>query len=110
MTDRVVVLRPEQPRRFLEDVCGALAGAVNEPHAWRASDPELVDVYTEAVLALARMRREDVAALSGRRVQVAVIDHLIERVRQTRAGEFGVRLADVVDRLHAEAVSEVAGL
>ncbi len=41
MSERIIVLRTEQPRQVLADVCFALADAVNEPHAWRTTDTEL---------------------------------------------------------------------
>lgn len=106
MSERIVVLRTDQPLRFLVDACSALADEVNEPHAWTTADEELLAVYAEAVTAVARLRRDELVGVSGSEVQVAVIDHLIERVRQTRAGEIAFRLADVVDRLHAEATSD----
>jgi hypothetical protein len=34
MSERIIVLRTEQPRQVLVDVCSALADAINEPHAW----------------------------------------------------------------------------
>lgn len=108
MSERIVVLRSGQPMRFLVDVCAALADAVNEPHAWRPSDAELLGVHAEAVSALARLRRDQLAQRRGAEVAIAVIDHLMERLGQARAGEVGIRLADVVDRLHAEAVRELA--
>lgn len=108
MSDRVVVLRAGEPRQFLVEVCAALAEDVNEPD-WRTAPEELVAVYAEAVTALARLRRNDLEELPGTEVQIAVIDHLIERLRQTKAGEIGFRLADVVDRLHAESLHELVG-
>ena len=88
--------------------CGALADEGNEPHAWRPTDEELTSVYAEATVVLARPRREELVDQPGTEVHVAVIDHLIERVRQTKAGEVSLLLADVVDRLHAEALRELA--
>jgi hypothetical protein len=38
--------------------------------------------------------------------QLAVIDHLVERLRQARAGEFNVPVLDVADRLHAESYNQ----
>lgn len=108
MSERIIVLRSEQPMRFLIEVCAALADAVNEPHAWRPSDAELLTVYAEAVSALAHIRRAQLAERSGAEVPIAIIDHLIERLRQVRAGEIEIPLADVIDRLHAEAVSDLA--
>lgn len=107
MAERIVVLRSHQAMRFLVDACAALADEVNEPHAWTASDDELLVVYAETVSTLARLRRSELAGLSGSEVQIAIIDHLIERVRETRAGEIGFRLADVADRLHAEATRDL---
>jgi len=106
MSERIVVLRDGQPRQFLVDVCAALADQVNEPD-WTTADEELVLVYSEAVMALARLHREELAADPNSQVQLAIVDHLIERIRQTRAGEIEFSLADVVDRLHAESLSEL---
>jgi hypothetical protein len=106
MSERIIVLHAEQPRQLLIDVCAALADAVNEPHAWRPTDTELLTVYAEAVSALARLRRAHLAGRPGAEVPVAIIDHLFDRLRQTQAGEIEIPLADVVDRLHAEAISE----
>ena len=99
MSERIVVLRSEQPMRFLVDDCAALADAVNEPRAWRSSDAELLTVYAEAVSALARLGRAQLAEGSGAEVGIAVIDHLLEHLRQTRDGEMQMPLADVIDRL-----------
>ena len=107
MTERIVVFRSDQPHRFLSDVCAALAEQVNQPHAVRPADEDVVGVYAEAVVALARLRLEQLRGEPGRETQIAIIAHLIERIRQTKAGEIGFHLADVVDRLHAEAVSEL---
>lgn len=106
MSERIIILRSEQPRQVLVDVCAALADAVNEPHAWRSTDTELLTVYAEAVSALARLRRAQLVEHPGDEVHVAIIDHLLDRLGQTRAGEIEIPLADVVDRLHPEAVSE----
>ena len=73
---------------------------------WRTTDTELLTVYAEAVSALARLQRAQLAGRPGTEVPLAIIDHLFERLRQTRAGEIEMPLADVVDRLHAEAIRE----
>lgn len=106
MSERIIVLRTEQPRHVLVDVCSALADAINEPHAWRTTDTELLSVYAEAVSSLARFQRAELAGRPGTEVPVAIIDHLFDRLRQARAGEIEMPLADVVDRLHAEAIRE----
>lgn len=95
-TTRVVVLRPDDPIAFMADSCAAAADAVNEIRSWRESDSRLLDVYTELVVAYARLVR---AERSGARL--AVIDHLIQRVTQARNGEIA-GLAYIVDRLHGE--------
>jgi hypothetical protein len=107
MSERIIVLRTEQPQRVLVDVCSVLADAINEPHAWRTTDTELLTVYAEAVSSLARLRRAQLAGRPGTEVPVAIIDHLLDRVRQTQAGEIEMPLADVVDRLHAEAIRDL---
>ncbi|MGD0391415.1 MAG: hypothetical protein ABSC41_02105 [Acidimicrobiales bacterium] len=107
MSERIIVLRTEQPQRVLVDVCSALADAINEPHAWRTADTELLTVYAEAVSSLARLRRAQLAGRPGTEVPVAIIDHLLDRLRQTQAGEIEMPLADVVDRLHAEAIRDL---
>jgi len=33
MSERIIMLRTEQPRQVLIDVCSALADVINEPHA-----------------------------------------------------------------------------
>jgi hypothetical protein len=35
-----------------------------------------------------------------------VIDHLVERLDQARAGEISIPLLDIADRLHAELVRQ----
>lgn len=109
----VEIDRPNRQRRRRtgksdphDAVAAALADAVNEPHAWRTTDTELLTVYAEAVSALARLQRAQLAGRTGTEVPLAIIDHLFERLRQTRAGEIEIPLADVVDRLHAEAIRE----
>ena len=110
MTDRVVVFASDLPKQFLIDVCAALADATNEPYVWVSADEELVTVYAEAVIALARVRRTELEEHPGSQVHLAVIDHLVQRIEQIRAGEIGFRLADVVDRLHAESLREPVGV
>jgi hypothetical protein len=107
MSERIIILRSEEPRQLLVDVCAALADAVNEPHAWRPTDAELLSVYAEAVSALARLRQAQLADHPAAEVPMAIMDHLFDRLRQTQAGEIEISLVDVVDRLHAEAISEL---
>ena len=96
-TDRVVVLRQDDAVSFLADACAAAGDAVNEMRGWRPSDLALVAVYAELVVAYARLLRSE---FDG--VKLAIIDHLIERVAESRAGKLTAPLADIVDRLHGE--------
>lgn len=104
MADRIVVLRTESA--VSSDACAALADAVNEIRACRASDRELVNTYAEMVAAYSRLVRPMLAQGSHGAVHLAVIDHLIERLRQARAGEITTPVLDFVDRLHAELTRE----
>ncbi|MDA8400710.1 MAG: hypothetical protein M0008_11850 [Actinomycetota bacterium] len=54
-SERTVVVLFEQPMRFLVNVFAAVGDAINEPHVWRSSGAELLNVYAEAVSALARI-------------------------------------------------------
>src|SRR5205823_5222204 len=96
-SERIVVLRPSDALSFIADACAAVADAINEPHAWTESDPELVEVYAELVVAYARLVRP---RMEG--VRAAVIDHLIDRAGQARRGEIVTPLVDIADRLHGE--------
>lgn len=106
MTERVVVLNPADPFAFVADACGALAAAVNEVRPWSPSDTGLVDVYAEMVVAYANLVRPLIAESSSATARLAIIDHLVDRLRQAQAGDVEVRVADVVDRLHGELTRE----
>jgi CRP-like cAMP-binding protein len=103
--DRIVVLRDRDPRSFLADGCAALADAANQIRLARASEAEVVTVYAEMVVAYSRVLRDDLAE-RGETVRLAVIDHLVERLRQAQRGEIRVSALDVVDRLHGELTRE----
>jgi hypothetical protein len=98
--DRVAVLRPDDPVAFLAEACAAAAGAVTELRAARPTDAALLDVYTELVVAYARVERNNYTS-----TRLAIIDHLIERITQARRGETATPLVDIVDRLHGELTS-----
>lgn len=104
VTDRIVVLRREDPHTFLADVCSALADAVNEPHAWTSADEPLLASYAAAVRAYAGLLRPSIT----NEAQGRIVDHLLERLGQAQRGEFTVPVADVVDRLHAELVNSLS--
>lgn len=110
MTDRVVVLRPDDAIAFLADSCAALADALNQVRVVRSGDAALVDVYAEVVLAHSRLVRRRLDNDRESTAQVNIIEHLEERLRQARAGEITVAVLDIVDRLHAEITREPAGV
>ncbi|HVA06991.1 MAG TPA: hypothetical protein VNG12_09660 [Acidimicrobiales bacterium] len=102
MGDHIVVLRSDDPLDFIADACAALADLVNEMHLSRSSDLVMIKTYAELLVAFANLRRPYLAADSSASAQLAIIDHLVERLRQSQAGEFNVPMLDVADRLHAE--------
>ena len=107
-SDRVVVLRPDDPASFLADACAAAAEAVNEVRVWQQGDANLVELYGELVFAYARLRRADIARSDHATVRLAVIDHLVERLAQARNGEITTRALEIADRLHGELTAEPA--
>ena len=105
MADRVVVLRDRDGLSFVADGCAALADAANEIRLARAGDADLVRAYAELVVAYSRLMRDGLAE-RGETVRLAIIDHLVERLRQAQAGEVAMSVLDLVDRLHGELSSE----
>ncbi|MHB8467662.1 MAG: hypothetical protein ACYDH6_08450 [Acidimicrobiales bacterium] len=106
MIDRIVVLRADDAFSFVADACAALAQAVNAVRALRDTDDALVETYAELVVAYGNLVRDHLDDGPHGQVRVAVIDHLIERLREARAGEIATPVLDVVDRLHAELTRE----
>jgi hypothetical protein len=106
MSDRVVVLHPDDPSGFVVDACAALADVVNETRLWQPADATAIETYAELVVTLANLRRPALAADTFSKTQVAINDHLVGRIRQAQRSELNVPLLDVVDRLHAELVRE----
>jgi hypothetical protein len=99
-TDRIVVLHEEAPATFLADACRAVAEAVNSVHVAGPGQEALVDLYAELVGAYARLRmgRSEFELSEADR---NIFAHLLERIRQSRAGEIEIPLADIADQLHA---------
>ena len=104
MTDRIVVLRSHDPLSFVADACAALAGAVNEPHAWTVAHDELVATYAAMVRTFAGLLRPTVDG----EVRLRIIDHLLERLGQAERGEIVTPVVEVADRLHGELVHQPA--
>ena len=98
MSDRLVVLRSDDPVGFVADACAAMAGAVNEPHRWSASDKAMAATYAALLRAYASLSippdEEDVRS--------RIVTHLLHRLDQAERGEIVTPLLDVADRLHAE--------
>lgn len=107
MVDRVVVLHADHGLSFIADACAAMADAVNETRLVTAGHSELVEAYAEMVVAFARLVRPRLLD-DGETVRVAVMDHLLDRLTQARAGLIGLSVLDIVDRLHGELTQDYA--
>ena len=105
MRERLVILRTQDGLSFVADACSALAGAVNEIRP--GGDVDLVSVYAEMVAAYARLLRPRLVA-NDEAVRVAIVDHLLGRLAEARAGVRAVPVADIVDGLHGELVRQDA--
>lgn len=110
MAERLVVLRNEDALGFVADSCAALADAVNQLRAVRSTDADLVDVYAEMVLTYSRLVRSSRAGDPAATARANIIDHLVHRLEQARAGEITLPVLDIVDRLHAEITRQPAGV
>jgi hypothetical protein len=106
MGDRVLILRRDHPLDFVAEVCAVLADSLNEIHVTREGETLLVDTYAEMLCAYSNLLRPGMASDPGCATQLNVIDHLVERLGQTRAGEIRIPLLDIADRLHAELVRQ----
>ena len=106
MGDQVVVLRSGDPLGFIADGCAAVAKLVNETHLWNSSDQLITETYAELLVALAHLMRPALLGDASSGTQLAIIDHLVERLSRARAGEFNVPVLDVADRLHAELIRQ----
>ena len=107
MVDRVVVLHADDELSFIADACVVLADAVNETRLVTAGHSDLVEAYAEMVVAFARLVRPRLLD-DGETVQVAVTDHLLERLAQSRSGLIAPPVLDIVDRLHRELTQDHA--
>ena len=101
MTDRIVVLRTDDALAFVADACAALADAVNEIRAFRAADTDLTSAYAEMVLAYGRLLRHHLSDGPHGPGHLAIVDHLIERLRQAQNHEVTSLALDIAHRLHA---------
>ena len=110
MGDRVVVLRADDGTGFVADACAALADAVNQVRVSKSTDGDLVDAYAETVVTYSRLVRRRLDGDPHGSARLNIIDHLVERLRQARAGENPLPVLDIVDRLHAEITREAAGV
>ena len=74
MVDRVVVLHADDGLSFIADACAVMAAAVNETRLVTSGHADLVEAYTEMVVAFARLVRPRLLD-DGETVRVAVMDH-----------------------------------
>ena len=106
MSDHVLILRRENPLDFVANACDALADSVNELRFSRVGDHLLIETYAEMLRAYSNLLRPTLLGDPSCATQVKVIDHLVERLRQARAGEISIPVLDIADRLHAELVRQ----
>jgi hypothetical protein len=110
MTDRSVVLRKDDALVFVADACAALADAINEIRASRTGDTNLTAAYAEMVVAYSRLLRDQLSDARHGPANLAIVDHLAERLRQAQNNEITTPVLDIVDRLHGELTREPAGV
>jgi hypothetical protein len=84
-----------------------MADAVNETRLVTAGHADLVEAYAEMVVAFARLVRPRLLD-DGETVRVSVMDHLLDRLVQARAGLIALPVLDIVDRLHGELTQTTA--
>lgn len=109
MVDRIAVLRSSDPIGFVADACAALAESVNEIRVSGPGDEQLLAAYAEMVLAYSRLVGAELA-IADNVTQLAIVDHLIDRLRQAQDGTINIPVIDIVDRLHAELAREPASV
>jgi len=102
----VLILRRENPLDFVANACAALADSVNELRTSRVGDHLLIETYAEMLRAYSNLLRPTLVGDPSCTTQVKVIDHLVERLGQARAGEISIPVIDIADRLHAELVRQ----
>ncbi|MFI9507198.1 hypothetical protein [Nocardia sp. NPDC052566] len=98
-----VILHPHDPVGFVADACAALAAQVNRIHAIpsRPGPDPLAHTYAELVIAYSHLTLPTISSTARTRI----IAHLIDRIRESQAGDITVPLVDITDRLHAEILS-----
>jgi len=106
MGDQVLILRRDRPLDFVDNACAALADLINEIHVSRMGDQLLIETYAEMLRAYSNLLRPASVSDPSCTTQVKVIDHLVERLGQARAGEISIPLLDIADRLHGELVRQ----
>ena len=106
MGDQLLILRRDNPLDFVANACAALADLVSELRVSPVGDQLLIETYAEMLRAYSNLLRPGLLGDPGCATQVKVIDHLVERLGQARAGEISIPLLDVADRLHAELVRQ----
>jgi hypothetical protein len=106
MSDQVLILRRDNPLDFVANACAALADLVNELRVSRIVDQLTIETYAEMLRAYSNLLRPALVGDPGCAVQVKVVNHLVERLVQARAGDISIPLLEIADRLHAELVRQ----
>ena len=101
MTERVVILDPAKPLRFLDEACSALAEAVSDTRDADDAYDELAAVYGEVVGAYGRLLREELGRLPEiSKAWLDIVDHLLMRLAEVRGRELPISVLEVADQLH----------
>lgn len=95
MTESIVILRPGDPIGFIATACSAAADQANRIRVAGQGHQELAQVYAELVIAYSHLVRRNL----DEPVRSNIIEHLVDRIRQSQNGEISLALLDTVDRL-----------
>lgn len=99
--DRIVILDPAQPLRFVDDACQALADAVSDTAEGDDVHDELAAVYAEVVGAYGRLLSEELRRLPEiSKAWLDIVDHLLVRLQEVRGRELPISVLEVADQLH----------
>ena len=103
MPERVVILDPARPLRFLDEACSALAAAVSDASDADDAHDELAAVYAEVVGAYGRLLREELGRLPEiSKAWLDIVDHLLVRLAEVRGRELPISVLEVADQLHGQ--------
>ncbi|MGH9001317.1 MAG: hypothetical protein ACRDY7_18225 [Acidimicrobiia bacterium] len=85
-----------------------LADAVNEIRLSGSGDADLVSAYAETVVDYSHLVRPELSDDRHGPAQLAIVDHLVERLRPSQNHEITTPVLEIVDRLHGELTRQPA--